>query len=63
MFWKFLEPGFLKRCSGELVKSLVSPWSSSPSLGSCTVWCLDRVTRMIFPYIFCPFRWLIASLA
>lgn len=60
MFWKFFEPGFLKRCRGELMKSLVRPWSSKPSRGSCTVWCLERVTRMIFPYIFCPFRWLMA---
>lgn len=60
MFWKFLEPGFLKRWSDELAKSLVKPWSSSPSRGNATVWCLDSVTRMILPYIFCPFRWLIA---
>lgn len=60
MFWKFLDPGFLKRCNGELPKSFVSPWSSSPSRGSCTVWCLDRVTRIIFPYIFCPLRWFMA---
>lgn len=61
IFWKFFEPGFLKRCSGELPKSLVNPWSSSPSRGSCTVWCLERVTRIIFPYIFCPLRWLMAE--
>lgn len=60
IFWKFLDPGFLKRCNGELPKSFVSPWSSSPSRGSCTVWCLDRVTRIIFPYIFCPLRWFMA---
>lgn len=61
IFWKFFEPGFLKRCKGELPKSLVSPWSSSPSRGSCTDWCLERVTRIIFPYIFCPLRWLMAE--
>lgn len=61
MFWKFLEPGFLKRCSGEFVKSFVRPWSSKPSLGNWTVWCFDIVTRMIFEYIFWPFRWLIAE--
>lgn len=61
IFWKFFEPGFLKRCRGELPKSLVSPWSSRPSRGSWTVWCLERVTRIIFPYIFCPLRWLIAE--
>ncbi len=61
MFWKFLEPGFLKRCSGELVKSFVRPWSSKPSLGNWTVWCFDIATRMIFEYIFWPFRWLIAE--
>lgn len=61
IFWKFFEPGFLKRWRGEFPKSLVSPWSSSPSRGSCTVWCLERVTRIIFPYIFCPLRWLMAE--
>lgn len=61
MFWKFFEPGFLKRCSGELLKSLVRPWSSRPSRGSATVWCLDSVTRIILLYIFCPFRWLMAA--
>lgn len=61
IFWKFFEPGFLKRCRGEFPKSFVSPWSSSPSRGSCTVWCLERVTRIILPYIFCPLRWLMAE--
>lgn len=61
MFWKFLEPGFLKRCSGEFVKSLVRPWSSKPSLGNWTVWCFDIVTRTILENIFCPFKWLIAE--
>lgn len=61
IFWKFFEPGFLKRWRGELPKSFVKPWSSRPSRGSWTVWCLERVTRIILPYIFCPLRWLIAK--
>ena len=27
MFWKFLDPGFLKRCKGEWVKSFVRLFS------------------------------------
>ena len=27
IFWKFLDPGFLKRCRGEFVKSLVRLFS------------------------------------
>lgn len=39
----------------------VSSWSSRPSLGRATVWCLDRVTLITLPNTFWPFRWLIAA--
>lgn len=40
---------------------LVSSWSSRPSLGRATVWCLDSVTRITLPNTFWPFKWLIAA--
>lgn len=48
---------------GLLVVSLplVSSWSSRPSLGRATVWCLDSVTRITLPNTFWPFKWLIAA--
>lgn len=63
MLLKFLEPGFLKRWRAEPEKSCVSVCSSGPAAprGSCTTGCLDRVTRITFPWRRWPFRWLIAA--
>lgn len=48
MFWKFFDPGFLKRCKGELVKSFVKLFSS-PSFGIETELCLEAVTLISLP--------------
>lgn len=44
-----------------IILPLVNSWSSSPSLGKATVWCLDSVTLITLPNTFWPFRWLMAT--